>query len=194
MGERLNIEIKENNKVLANAYYHWSGYTSSSLELTQIVLDNIDKINYDNRIVNAIKLLEITGAGLTKEDKNYGNKFIKNFDSYSFKDAIDRNDGLLAISPKGIEETEQWEEHRVEINLDTKSIYFGSLWNCTKEEFLEDYSEDEFDDIPIYNSLDFKNLSFDDFPKAKEIILDLIKTNTFYMRLESQEDIISFIE
>lgn len=27
MGQRLNIEIHENGKCLANAYYHWSGYT-----------------------------------------------------------------------------------------------------------------------------------------------------------------------
>ena len=50
MGQRLNIEIIENGKVLANAYYHWSGYTSSSLELTQEILEAIEKINYEDRV------------------------------------------------------------------------------------------------------------------------------------------------
>ena len=33
MGQRLNIEIKKDSKVLANAYYHWSAYTSSALQM-----------------------------------------------------------------------------------------------------------------------------------------------------------------
>ena len=33
MGQRLVIEIKEGDTVLANAYYHWSGYTETSLIL-----------------------------------------------------------------------------------------------------------------------------------------------------------------
>ena len=34
MGQRLNIEIWNESKRLANAYYHWSGYTSSTLDET----------------------------------------------------------------------------------------------------------------------------------------------------------------
>ena len=38
MGQRLNIEIMSGEKVLANAYYHWSAYTASAAELTKIIL------------------------------------------------------------------------------------------------------------------------------------------------------------
>lgn len=57
MGQRLNIEIKENNKVLANSYYHWSGYTSSALLLTEKILDAIKSTKHDNSTVMAIRLL-----------------------------------------------------------------------------------------------------------------------------------------
>ena len=71
MGQRLNIEIRKNDEVLANAYYHWSGYTSSSIELTSEILKNIDNVNFDNDVVKAVKLLEITGAGLTSSEEKF---------------------------------------------------------------------------------------------------------------------------
>ena len=42
MGQRLNIEIKENNELLANVLYQWSGFTPASLVLTQCILDNVE--------------------------------------------------------------------------------------------------------------------------------------------------------
>lgn len=41
MGQRLNIEIMKDNKVLANAYYHWAAYTGAALELCQCIIDEI---------------------------------------------------------------------------------------------------------------------------------------------------------
>ena len=46
MGQRLNIQIEANDtntnetKVLANCYYHWSGYTSSAMELVKEIVDS----------------------------------------------------------------------------------------------------------------------------------------------------------
>ena len=46
MGQRLNIQIEmdipesSESKVLANAYYHWSGYTSSAYELVRMIADS----------------------------------------------------------------------------------------------------------------------------------------------------------
>lgn len=45
MGQRLNIEIMEKEEILlANAYYHWSGYTSSSIYLTQYIIRRFDEV------------------------------------------------------------------------------------------------------------------------------------------------------
>lgn len=198
MGQRLNIEIKENNEVLANAYYHWSAYTSSSLELTKIILDNISKINYKNKIVNAVKLLELTGAGLTENEMSFAKKYIEEFESYNFKTAIDRNEGLIAISPHEICYTERCEEHRVEINLDANTVNFDVLWRWKKDEYIEDY--DNFDEDPKYNSLpiihniDFKNISFDKFNEVKEFVDGLYKDDVYRYKIFEDGDVYGFIE
>lgn len=63
MGQRLNIEIKNNEKTLANCYYHWSGYTASSLGLTKQIIEAY-KANDDIKadVQGAVALLRITGA------------------------------------------------------------------------------------------------------------------------------------
>lgn len=59
----------------------------------------------------------------------------------AFKGAIDRNNGLIAISEKGISNTQFLEEARVEIHLDTKNIKLN-LYYDIEENFIYD------DDMP----------------------------------------------
>ena len=40
MGQRLNLEIVVGENVIANAYYHWSGLTSTSLLVSKRVNNN----------------------------------------------------------------------------------------------------------------------------------------------------------
>ena len=73
MGQRLNIEIKrrKDNKVLANSYYHWSAYTSSSLHLAEEIIENIYDIIRKEKVsdeIKAIQLLQTTGAGLMENE------------------------------------------------------------------------------------------------------------------------------
>lgn len=69
MGQRLNIEIWNNGQVLANVYYHWSGYTSSALALTRKVVDGINKTVCDDDRLRAVWLLQNTGAGLEERER-----------------------------------------------------------------------------------------------------------------------------
>lgn len=77
MGQRLNIEIINNGQVLANAYYHWSAYTLSSLELVAKVLSAYNKISLDTseavRLAEyqekAVWALQSTGAGLPDDER-----------------------------------------------------------------------------------------------------------------------------
>lgn len=39
MGQRLNIEILKNGEVLANSYYHWSGFSNSAINLTIYIIN-----------------------------------------------------------------------------------------------------------------------------------------------------------
>ena len=72
MGQRLNIEIVKNGEVLANSYYHWSGFSNSAINLIIEIIRNykyIKKYKVEQYIKNqdllfAIRLLEETGAGV----------------------------------------------------------------------------------------------------------------------------------
>ena len=181
MGQRLNIEIRRDDKVLANAYYHWSGYTSNSLELTSEILKNIDNVNFDNDVVKAVKLLEITGAGLTKGEFDFLSEDIKEIE---FEKATDRNDGLIAISENGISETQEWEESRVEIHLDTKNVKLKIYW---------DIEDDDYDMPEFYEAtLDYTSVSFEDFDKVKDEILTNIKNKKYHFIFDNKK--FGFIE
>ena len=71
MGQRLVINITDKDgKSLANAYYHWSGYTNSAASTLMDMLDNYDELKeqYKDKKELAIRLLEETGAGLNEEE------------------------------------------------------------------------------------------------------------------------------
>lgn len=191
MGQRLNIELILNGETKANAYYHWSGYTSSSIGLTSLVLEHTKTIQHDNAVIRAVRLLEATGALLTEDEIKAAKNIAPN---ERFDLAKSRNDGLIAITEKGISETRNWEEARVEIDFDHESINFSAIWTNEKETFLEDYEkeEEEYEQLPV-SKYHFYDISFDEFPLFAEDILEHIKKGMYYLRLEDG-DVVSFIE
>lgn len=137
MGQRLNIEIIDRNgECLANSYYHWSAFSTSSLATAVEVIANFDKLRkqYENNMLLAIKMLEQSGAGLTKDGSLEKAKEL--FPNEIFKIGENRNSGLIGITEKDIDETRQWEEGRITINIDTKTIDYGV--------FFETSSDDEY--------------------------------------------------
>lgn len=100
MGQRLNIEIKKKDKVLANCYYHWSGFSNSAVNLALDIIKNfeyIDKFETKDPTNNkdllfAIKLLEKTGAGVNEIEATrelLGNEHLK------LQPCKSRNDGII---------------------------------------------------------------------------------------------------
>ena len=147
MGQRLNIQIEmdipdsNESKVLANAYYHWSGYTSSAYELVKMIADSsIYCLYIQDPVEKAIRMLEVTGAGLTKDE------FTETYPESKYKLATNRNDGLIAISEKGIEETQKWEEARVTINLSTGMVDMGGVYYL--DEVDEEDEDEDVENIP----------------------------------------------
>lgn len=194
MGQRLNLEIHKDGEVLANAYYHWSGYTSSSIELTKEVLKHVDQIKEDNEIVYAIRLLEATGAGLTDDELPFVQKIAP---EKEFKIAINRNRGLIAISEEGIEETRRWEEGRVEVDLSNQTVNFNVCFINPKDEFIENYGVEDYKKCPNYPfSYPFDSIPFSQFNAFASVIEDLIQ-NCIYAVKEGKgkdSDVIVFIE
>ena len=154
MGQRLNIEIrrKKDNKILANSYYHWSAYTYSSLKLAEEIVENIYDIIRNDKTsdeIKAIQLLQTTGAGLLEDEYN----LLKEEDKKYCSLATDRNLGLISFTEKGIENTRNWEEGRLTINVDFDNkeydfvgdknrVDFEVYFPISREEIEERYKEE----------------------------------------------------
>lgn len=171
MGERLNLEIKSNGKAQANAYYHWSGYTSSSYYIAKEAIASIDRIKVKDPILKAIRILEATGAGLPQYEKEEAKKL---FPNEKFAPCEGRNDGLIAISKEGMKETRQWEEARVTIDLDKEMVIFNAWWEESKKDWndfqVSELNKPEFDAVPELKRSPYIFTSYKDF-------LDFFKEN-----------------
>ena len=130
MGQRLNIEIWNEGKRLANAYYHWSGYSFSTLYETMKIIkareNNMDKV-YE---LDAIHLLEVTGAGLSDNSLKIATK---KYPDEHFKACTGRNNGLLAIDEKDMDEIRRWGEARSEIHFDTETIILDTFYTVDED-------------------------------------------------------------
>lgn len=163
MGQRLNVEIWNNGKALANAYYHWSAYTGSSAEITNTALNyiNSNPIQDDNYLLYAIRILEATGAGLTKDEVEYAKK-ISALDGATFAECNCRIEGLLAISKDGIQETRNWQEGTVFIFLDEKRISFRVFFTEKSWEWVKEQREYYGNQEASARDLDVVSFNFDD--------------------------------
>ena len=157
MGQRLNIEIADNGKVLANAYYHWDAYTKTAAQTTErIVKDFYNLYGWwlrdletrrqlhepPNKLDMAARLLWMTGAGVNMIEHN--RMLERNLD-IGIPPSLDRNAGLISITEEGMKETRDWEEGRVTIDIGEQKVYFGVYIRYnTEEEFREDYEETDY--------------------------------------------------
>ena len=189
MGQRLNIQIEANNtdtnetKVLANCYYHWSGYTSSAMELVnEIVESGIYNLDILDPVEKAIRLLEATGAGLAK------NELTDTYNTPKYKVSTDRNIRLIAVSEKGINETIKWEESRVTINLTTGSIDMSDMFYDETDVFSRVDRETKLKNL--YKLKADLNSSFDTFRALYAELTDNVFKNSHEWDMFVQEDCI----
>lgn len=173
MGQRLNIQIEmdipdsNESKVLANAYYHWLGSTRSAYELVKLIADSEywnDNCTIMDPVEKAIRILEVTGAGLTKDE-------------------------FIAISEAGMLETQNWEEARVTINLTTKMVDMGGVYYL--DEVDEEDEDETLDDIP---ELEYDlHTSISDFTKVYNEFHEKIESKNFYKVIDTNKQVLGVI-
>ena len=162
MGQRLNIEIMSGEKTLANAYYHWSAYTASAAELTKIILETpVDET--EPLIWQAIHLLEATGAGVPSYEKDLilRNEVLSSDEIGKLQACTDRNYGLIAVTEEEIQRTRSWEEGRVTIHLDSKTVDFNVFFYLDPVEFEAEY-EGTVETLPAFDQ-QTEAIPFDEF-------------------------------
>ena len=180
MGQRLNIEIKrrKDNKVLANSYYHWSAYTSSSLHLAEEIIENIYDIIRKEKVsdeIKAIQLLQTTGAGLMENEYNKLNEEDKKYCSL----ATNRNLGLISFTDEGMEETRSWEEGRLTIDIDFDDKDYDFYGNKNLVDFEVYFQVDEeginesYEEEIKSGKLDLNNLTEFEFSLEEMTVNDI---------------------
>lgn len=182
MGQRLNIEIVSNEKLLANAYYHWDAYTGMSLQRTDDILNKLNEIkeSVKDDLDLAIKLLESTGAGINAEEKNYILADPKLSKYLPINDCVDRNEGILSITKESTQNTRYWEEGRVIIDIGKRTILFRIYWELTKEDYLDEYYDMEhYEQLPTIDYDLQKEIPFDKFEELKNLYTSTIDTYGF---------------
>ena len=189
MGRRLNIQLEidipnsGDRQVLANAYYHWSGYTSSAYELVKQIADSpycCEDCTFTDPVEKAIRLLEATGAGLTEDE------FTEEYPESKYKKATSRNNGLIAISEKGMLETQNWGEARVTINLSTNMVDMGGVY------YLDEVDEDKtLETIP---ELEYDLFTYiEDFTKVYNEFQDKVESKGKYKLIDTNKQLLGVI-
>ena len=127
-----------------------------------MIVNAIPTINEENSVLRAIRLLEVTGARLMKDDLDYAKEIGLGAD---FETANSRNDGLISITEKSINETRKWQEHALYIYLDEgrmnfQVIYNREIWNWEKDQREYEDNPKKREDLPVLD-IDFTDVKFD---------------------------------
>lgn len=184
MGQRLNLEFQYGDKVIANAYYHWSGYTISSLEE---LLEVSERIEYDNIHDEKSAIIELVNvydnklspySGLISDSLDEVKKYIPEYSGV--KNELDRSFGLLSIDEKGMNLTRKWIELILRYDIKNKKIIGNegvfetdiNDYPIQISERLKEITSDEYNkyvDFETYDISEIRNLI--EFYKANHIIL-----------------------
>lgn len=176
MGQRLNIEIWKDGKVLANAYYHWSAYSVCAADMARKIIYRIPDIKEENDTLKAIRLLECTGAKLTGEEAVFVNK-IAGLEQVLFDTDANRNDGIISVSENSIRETRQWQEGSLIIYLDEERLKFKVYWENKRWEW-EKEQENNSDTPKVYKDLKQFAVAFDDIKfKTIDDFYEFVRNN-----------------
>lgn len=171
MGQRLVCTIETNEKKLCNIYFHWSAYTDSALLETKKIIDCIYNHKDETEkelLLRLIRFCEENGGGIRGTDDEF--KYVQNlYPNSVFKtDNYSRNDGLIALSEKGMADLQSWSEGDVYINIDTDEVDFcvyagyESLdeYIRERESWDDDFDKTELNNIPTFDfNLGYFNVS-----------------------------------
>lgn len=170
MGQRLTIEIKDNNKTIAVIYYHWSAYFGSTIYELKAVKDDIvrAKENGQDILLSIIDGLEQRGGGLgidpdtrTLAKEKYPNR--------EFTMGINHNDGLIFLAEKDIKRVLDLSEGWASIDIET-------------EEVLDDVDLEmdvfcSLKDLPVNP---FELMTFDDLENVFQTLVAIYEKNKKY--------------
>jgi len=176
--ETCDTEIFFDN--LNRAWARYEYLAENAPKVTRVKIEGqYDKKDED--LLLATRLLESTGAGIDKlELTRICNKGVCK--GITFRTAIDKNFGLIAVTEQGINEVRRPQGKIVTIDLDHNRIYFNVFRTSDIEEYLEEYEIDSQTDhvlLPVTanNGIDIKNFRFEDIDAVFDTVSSTETTN-----------------
>lgn len=170
MGQRLNLEIRANGKPLANCYMHWSAYTLSAGEIVKDIL-NSNHIFDEPTVETAIILIQegSPAAGIGITDIEEAKKILP---LQLCVPAVDRNEGIIAITESGMDQNRDWAEGTVVIDIVKHEINFD-VW------FEFDDEDDWGAEKPIKycwttSKMDCMALAYDEFSEFVHAVKEFL--------------------
>lgn len=124
MGQRLNLEIIKDGDLIGNIYYHWSGYTECAIAICKELLlkykeakkaspKQIDEVIFYN-------IIKEDGGGFGATYQEDEERYLKSLDGeVEIKhEDVNRNEGLIAFTEKGMDLNEYSGETSAFIEID----------------------------------------------------------------------------
>jgi hypothetical protein len=181
MGQRLVVVINSGGKDLANAYYHWSGYSWASLETIMPIIEFLKNNKLKNiTTLKAIKLLQLTRAELLDSELEYCIK--NNIPIKRVWPNINRNNGLIAVSPAEMGQNLYWSEGTIRIFVDEQKINYGVCWAVDEDEIYLRSEEEKMEPVIV-------NLELDDFP-----LVDFMNVPFLMDKIEEVQSLGGYLE
>ena len=159
MGQRLVIDIVQDNEPVAAIYYHWSAYYASTIgELAKLskailkaeregkdpllgIIEELETVEYHITPIRGER--EPRRGGISSDDLELARTL---FPNHTFEtEYVDRNCGIIALSKKRMADFHDWEEGWAQINIDTHEIDDNVDLDPYPFEFVDaEYEEDEY--------------------------------------------------
>jgi len=192
MGQRLVVTVISKQETIAKIYYHWSAYSINALEEARYLIEKFYDEEYANILnyrLRLIRILEEHDGGIDGGKDSPEFAYIqKLFPNEEFQNDPSRNNGLIALSEKGMEDLENWSEGDLSIDLDNQ-IVFSSVY--FEYEDIESYNEEVGEEFKILED-EIPKILFDPstipFSDLNDAIHELIKIpfafqfqDTFYI-------------
>lgn len=190
MGQRLNVEIQDNGELLANAYYHWSGYTISAVGTAKKIVEEIMMKDMTVNELEAIRLLEKTGAGIDTEELELVRDKYKDEEFIPTKG---RNAGIINITEKKMDETRYWADATAIIDVGSETINIDAFYDMDKEAFMEDMDVDE-SEMKKYpkTNLSYNDIPYNEIYTLEDNVMDIIDRG-YFATLQDNGDIVQLI-
>lgn len=144
MGNRLNVELMNGDKVLCGCCWHERAFTDEALDVVECIVKTYDDIFNSSRVdlYIAIKIFELMGGGIIGIERQRIKDQCALFNEKMGGDAYIRParsvyDGIISITEESIRETRQWEQARVKVDLAHRTFDFHVHYYTYQEEYIE---------------------------------------------------------